>query len=442
MKRIPYFIILFFAVLTQSFAQITQEERDSIYRLSTEDHQVMLKKLGIDSLRHGPSGNPQDANAANSDESKVSAYKLPELLTFNNGSMVNSVSDWEKRRLEIIEDFNSEVYGRFPENIPAVNWNVVSRKDSVIGKHPVLIEELLGIVDNSAYPEIEVKIQMTLTLPKNSDKPVPVILKFDWNFPAGFNPNPEEKNPWQQQLLAQNWGYASLIPTSYQADNGAGLRTGIIGLVNKGQPRKLDNWGALKAWAWGAGSALDYFETHPQINAENVVIEGLSRYGKAAMVAMAYDDRFAIGFIGSAGAGGTKILRRIFGEQVENLTSASQYHWFAPNFIKYAGPLETKDLPVDAHHLIALAAPRPVFISSGDPQVEGNWIDAKGMFLAGVHASPAYEIYGEKALSNTEFPEVGKFLAEGKLVFRIHEGGHTVIPNWPYFIEFAKRHFK
>lgn len=441
MKRILYFIILFFAVLTQSFAQFTQEERDSIYRLSAEDHQLVLKELGIESLRHGPSGNPQDANAANSDESKVSEYTLPELLVFKDGSKVTSVSEWEKRRQEIIEDFNAEVYGRFPEKIPAVNWKVVSRKDSVIGKYPVQIEELLGVVDNSTYPEIEVEIQMTLTLPKDSDKPVPVILKFDWNFPAGFN-LPEEENPWQEQLLAENWGYASLIPTSYQADNGAGLRTGIIGLVNKGQARKLDDWGALKAWAWGAGRVLDYFETHPQINAENVAIEGLSRYGKAAMVAMAYDDRFAIGFIGSAGAGGTKILRRNFGEQVENLASASQYHWFTPDFIKYAGPLETKDLPVDAHHLIALAAPRPVFISSGDPKVEGNWIDAKGMYLAGVHASPIYEIYGDKALSNTEFPEVGKFLSEGKLVFRIHEGGHTVIPNWPYFIEFAKRHFK
>lgn len=132
----------------------------------------------------------------------------------------------------------------------------------------MLVEELLGVVDNSTYPEIEVKIEMTLTLPKNSDKNVPVILKFDWNFPAGFNPNPEQENPWQEQLLAQNWGYASLIPTSYQADNGAGLRQGIIGLVNKGEPRKLDDWGALKAWAWGASRALDYFENHSKVNAK------------------------------------------------------------------------------------------------------------------------------------------------------------------------------
>jgi hypothetical protein len=442
MKQILFFITLFFAGIAQSFAQFSQEERDSIYRLSAEDHQLMLKELDIDSLRPGPSGNPDDPNAANSDEAKVLEYTLPDLMIFKNGSIVTSVSEWEQRRQEIMEDFDAEVYGRFPKEVPNVDWKVLSKKDSVIGKYPVQIEELLGVVDNSLYPEIEVEIKMTLTLPKKTDTPTPVILKFDWNFPAGFHPNPEEKNPWQEQLLAQNWGYASLIPTSYQADNGAGLRTGIIGLVNKGQPRKVEDWGALKAWAWGAGRALDYFERHPQINAKNVAIEGLSRYGKAAMVTMAYDDRFAIGFIGSAGAGGTKILRRNFGEQVENLASASQYHWFAPKFIKYAGPMETKGLPVDAHHLIALAAPRPVFISSGDPKVEGNWIDAKGMFLAGNNASPAYEMYGDKALSNAEFPEVGKFLSDGKLAFRIHEGGHTVVPNWPFFIEFARKHFK
>ena len=440
MKQL-FVIVVFFSCVNQSMAQFSQQERDSIYRLSAQDHQLMLKELGIDSLRPGPSGNPNDPNAANSDESKVVDYSLPELLVFKDGSKVTSVSEWEKRRQEIKEDFNAEVYGRFPENIPDVNWKVISRKDSIIGEYPVQVEELLGVVDNSAYPEIEVEIQMTLTLPKNSDKKVPVILKFDWNFPAGFN-LPEEENPWQEQLLAQNWGYASLIPTSYQADNGAGLRQGIIGLVNKGEPRKLDDWGTLKAWAWGASRALDYFENHPKVDSKKVAIEGLSRYGKAAMVTMAYDDRFAVGFIGSAGAGGTKILRRNFGEQVENLVSSSQYHWFAPSFIKYGGPLDINDLPVDAHHLIALAAPRPVFISSGDPKVEGNWIDARGMFLAGVHASPAYEIYGEKGLSKTEFPQVGEFLSEGKLVFRIHEGGHTVVPNWPYFIEFAKPYFK
>lgn len=440
MKQLSLITILFFVFSSSSNAQYSQQEMDSIYRLSTADHKLMMDKLGIESLRAGPSGNPHDPNAANSDESKVLPYKLPELLHFENGSTVSSVFLWEKRRLEIIEAFDAEVYGRFPKKIPSVRWKLVTEKDSLIGPYPVVIQSLLGVVNNTTYPEIEVNILMTLTLPKDA-KNAPVILKFDWNFPAGFNPGQAQENPWQQQLLAENFGYASLIPTSYQADNGAGLREGIIGLVNKGKSRKLDDWGTLKAWAWGASRALDYFETHPNVNAKNVAIEGLSRYGKAAMVTMVYDERFAAGFIGSAGAGGTKILRRNFGEQLENLASSYEYHWFAPNFIKYAGPLHVDDLTVDTHQLIALAAPRPLFISAGNPSVEGSWVDAKGMFLATVHASPAYELFGDKGLKGSEYPGVGEFLSEGKLVFRIHHGGHTVVPNWPYFITFIKRYF-
>jgi len=135
--------------------------------------------------------------------------------------------------------------------------------------------------------------------------------------------------------------------------------------VNKGQPRKPDDWGALRAWAWGAGRALDYFETDKAVDARQVGIEGLSRYGKAAIVTMAYDRRFAIGFVASSGEGGAKLHRRNFGEIVENVAGTGEYHWMAGNFIKYAGPLNWNDLPVDSHELVALCAPRPVFISAG-----------------------------------------------------------------------------
>ena len=225
-----------------------------------------------------------------------------------------------------------------------------------------------------------------------------------------------------------------------QADNGEGLTQGIIGLVNKGQPRKLDDWGALRAWAWGASRALDYFETDKSVDAKHVGIEGLSRYGKAALVAMACEPRFAICFIGSSGAGGAKILRRKFGEQVENVASTSEYHWMAGNFLKYAGPLTPNDLPVDAHELIALCAPRPVFISSGSQQVEGGWVDAKGMFFGGVGAGPVYRLLGKKDLGTTEFPPMETPLIDGDIAFRRHSGGHTTGPNWPTFITFASRY--
>jgi len=156
---------------------------------------------------------------------------------------------------------------------------------------------------------------------------------------------------------------------------------------------------------------------------------------------MAYDERFAIGFIGSSGEGGLKLHRRNFGEIVENLASSGEYHWMAGNFLKYAGPLTWDDLPVDAHELLALCAPRPVFISVGSEQVEGGWVDAKGMFMAGVGAGPVYRLLGKKDLGTTEFPPQGTALIEGEIAFRQHSGGHTTGPNWPTFLSYAERYF-
>jgi hypothetical protein len=196
----------------------------------------------------------------------------------------------------------------------------------------------------------------------------------------------------------------------------------------------------LRAWAWGASRALDYLETDRAVDARQVGIEGLSRYGKAALVAMAYEPRFAVGFIGSSGAGGAKILRRVFGEQVENLASSGEYHWFAGNFIRYAGPLTPDDLPVDAHELVALCAPRPVFISVGSPAVEGNWVDGRGTFLAGVHAGPVYALLGKRGLGTADFPPMETALVDGEIAFRQHGGGHTTGPNWPTFLAWASRY--
>jgi hypothetical protein len=442
MKKQFLSLVLFVFSTIAAFPQFSREKMDSINKLNNQDHQLMMKLLGISQLRPGPSGNPKDVNAANTDESKVTSYNLPDPLVFRNGNKVKTTKDWEKRRQEIIEDFDREVYGRMPVNTPSVTWEVVSEKDTIEGTFPIKIKKLVGHVDNASFPSISVNIDLTLTTPAKIDKPIPVIIEFGWIFPRNWRMPKEEEPTWRQQLLSKGWGYAILIPTSYQADNGAGLRQGIIGLINKGQPRKLDDWGALKAWAWGASRALDYFETCKEINSKCVGIEGLSRYGKAALVAMAYDSRFAVGFIGSSGAGGAKILRRNFGEQVENLASSGEYHWFAPNFTKYAGPLTVTDLPVDAHELIALCAPRPVFISSGSLAVEGGWIDAKGMFLGGVHAGPVYKLLGKKDLGITEMPAQETSLSNGDIAFRQHAGGHTVIPNWPYFIKFAERYFE
>lgn len=443
MKKLILLILIGLGLPVLSMAQFSQARWDSLRKLSSEDHRVMMNKLGIEELRPGPSGDPDAPNAANSDESEVPPYTLPDPLVFEDGTPVQTPADWKKRREELFELFDREIYGRVPDRVPPVNWEVVSQKDTLEGSYPVTVKELVGHVDNSAYPSIEVDIELTLATPSEKKTPVPVIMEFGFNFPPGVRPRRSGDGPtWKEQLLEKGWGYAILVPTSYQADYGAGLREGIIGLVNRGRHRTPDDWGALRAWAWGASRAVDYFETDLSVDEERIGIEGLSRYGKAAIVTMAYEPRIAIGFIGSSGAGGTKILRRVFGEQVENLASSAEYHWFAGNFIKYAGPLTPGDLPVDAHQLVALCAPRPVFISSGSPDVEGTWVDAKGMFLGGAHAGPVFGLLGKKGLGTKEVPTIGTNLADGDIAFRQHEGGHSTGPNWPYFIEFASRYFE
>ena len=444
-----YFLLLSSFLSLSAGAQLSQAQRDSIYRVTMADYRVMLAQLGIDSIRRGPSGNPADPNAANTNEAKATTYtSLPDPLLLKNGKKVTKAATWlQQRRPEIVEDFEREVYGRVPARTPDVTWELIRTTDTSFGSNMAVTKHLVGHVDNSSHPTIKVAIQLSVTVPKKAQKPVPVIIHFGFAFPPGFRlpaspaGTPVEKS-WQEQVLEQGWGFAVLVPTSYQADNGAGLTAGIIGLCNKGQRRKPDDWGALRAWAWGASRTIDYLESDRDVDAKRIGIEGLSRYGKAALVAMAFEPRIRIGFIGSSGAGGAKILRRTFGEQVENLASSGEYHWFAGNFIKYAGPLTANDLPVDAHQLIALCAPRPLFISAGSPKVEGQWIDARGMFLGGAYATTVYELLGKKGYGTTDFPPLEMGLVDGDIAFRQHAGGHTTGPNWPTFLQWANRFLK
>jgi len=435
-----------------------------VHLTAEADHQRLMDLLGIKELRRGVDTNAQSPNAANYDESKANVYpNLPDPLVLKNGKRVTSARVWwTKRRPEIVEDFDREILGRAPAGLPKVSWEVVSTTAETIGDVPVVTSRLAGHVDNSAYAEIEVKIDLILTTPAKAAGPVPVILYLAFSrefmaavarstpetIPGGPGGRPGDGGiPWQQQVLARGWGFAILNPVSYQADDGAGLTEGIIGLMNKGQPRKLDDWGALRAWAWGASRVLDYFETDKAVDAKQVGLAGHSRFGKTALVTLAYDHRFAIAYISSSGGGGAKLFRHIFGEELENLASSSFYHWMDGNFLKYAGPLTPGDLPVDNHELIALCAPRPVFIVGGSSVGDGYadpsgdaWADARGMFLAEVGAGPVYRLLGRKDLGTTEFPPMGTALTEGDLGFRQHSLGHTPAPNWPAFLDFASRY--
>ncbi len=466
----------------------------------------MMDQLGIQELRPGWSGDEKAPNHANYDESKANPYpNLPDPLTMADGAKVTTAKMWwDQRRPQIVDLYSEYVYGRVPKNVPPVSWKVTTVDHEMIGFTPVIAKDLIGTVDNSSYPAISVKIHMTVVTPANAKGPVPVLMMFARaGFPAPNEPDADEfarinaawktiliqqdpslkevfeKHPaWEPvkatpfqfpelnadgglpntwQLIADGWGFVLFDPASVQADNGAGLTRGIIGLVNKGQPRKPDDWGALRAWAWGAGRGLDYLETDPAIDAKQVGIEGVSRYGKAALVTMAFDQRFAMVLVGSSGKGGATPLRRNYGEGLENLATG-EYYWMDGNFMKYDaskasfGSMNPGELPVDANELIALCAPRPTFISYGIPEKgDAHWLDHRGSWMATVDASRVWDLLGAKGLSGSDFtvgsgdyqtapmPAVNQGLLDGQLAWRQHDGGHTDAPNMKYFILWADK---
>jgi hypothetical protein len=410
------------------------------------DYQNMLDQLGIKAMRKGRDARVKDT----SDEATANPFKdtMPDLMTLKDGGKVTTAEQWTKRRAEIVEEFEREVYGRVPKNVPKVKWEVTKTVEGESGDVATVTKTLVGHVDNSAFPKLTVDIQASYTVPKHAAGKVPIIVQFG----GGFG-RPGGANSWTQQALDKAWGYGTINPNSIQGDSSR-LREGIIGLTNKGEPRGPEDWGALRAWAWGVSRLIDYFEANPDsgVDPAKVCITGVSRYGKAALVTAAFDTRVAAGFVASSGCGGAKLFRRDFGELLENLAGRGGYHWMAGNFLKYgaddgkSGKKTAADLPVDQHMLIALCAPRPCFISYGVPEKgDPNWVDSHGSFMAGVLAGPAYRVLGKKDLGTPgdyltdKMPAVNALIG-GELAWRQHDGGHTNVPNFPAFYEWAGRY--
>ena len=427
-------------------------ERQALMDATQKEYEREQAVLGIaGKLRQVPdSHSPIDAaNVPNYDEAASAPYPYTsDVLKTNDGGQTATAAQWWKiRRPQIVEAFDREIFGRLPKVTPKVSWSVAETKNETIGGYEGVTRHLVGRVDNSSYPAIAVNIDMAVTLPAHVKGKVPVIIEFGSLVPRPLPngmPRPPEPGPdWRAQVLALGWGYAVLDPGSVQADNGAGLNAGIIGLVNKGRPRKMDDWGALRAWGWGASRAIDYLKTNPHVAGNEIGIMGHSRYGKAAIVAMAYDRRFAIGFISSSGAGGAKLFHHYFGETLENVAAANEFHWMAGNFLKYAAdPRSVKDLPVDMDALVALCAPRPLFVGGGSSSQGDAWVDAHGMFLSEVGATPVYKLLGKTGLPTDQYPPQLTPILNGDLGFRQHEQGHTPNPNWPIFLTFAQQFLK
>ena len=439
------------------------EERARIAALSAAERDRELKLLGITAMQPGVTaydiGKPGNANY---DEAKANPYpRLPDAFTLQDGTRVKTKAQWERRRQELKALFDDDIYGRFPDHLPKVLWKVEGIDNTTIAGVPAVVKHIVGHVDNSSYPAITVDIHADVVTPASKrGQPVPVIIGGGSTHPRPVRPPaapgqpvhltaaPSDAPDSAELLLKHGWGFVSRNSTEVQADNGAGLTSGIIGLVNRGQPRSLRDWGVLRAWGWGDSRIVDYLYTDHDIDAKKIGIMGHSRGGKAALIAMVDDPRIAIGYISSSGAGGVNLYRRNYGETIHNLAGNSTFHWFAGNFLKYSAVGHNVDeLLVDSHEFLALVAPRPVFIGGGalitDPKYAPGdaWQDAHGMFLSAVAASPAWEFFGAKGLGTSTFPPINTFIDSGEIAFRQHEYGHTPAPNWPYFIEFADREF-
>lgn len=415
--------------------------RDSLNRVTMTDYENMKSQIGVRETKPRRDGQAEDpALRPNYDELKANPFPFyPDPFTTFDGRKVKNARMWYKvRKPEIKEVFEREVYGRIPENVPAVSWQVVREYDEKLGEMDIVIRELKGVVDNSSYPSISVEIQAQVMWRKGSGDNLPVIVDFSYMLGKPFAWG--GGTTWQQQVLERGWAAAQILPNTVQPDGGYGLRDGIIGLCNKGQYRKPDDWGVLRAWGWGVSKLVDYFETDGRFNAKKVAIEGVSRYGKAALVTMAFDERIATAMVCSSGRGGAGGWRRDCGETLNNTCAWDSYHWVAGNMIKYADVNRSwDDLPVDQHELIGICAPRPIFISVGSVSEPEQWVDINGSFISAYQASEIYEFLGLKGIGTDLFPGVN-YLLDGDITFRQHTGGHEAGPNWPYFLDFCAKY--
>jgi serine/threonine protein kinase len=413
----------------------------------SEEYQLFWNQLGIKTMRPWAGGADNPITSYNETGANRLMDSLPKLLQMKNGMPVTTAAQWDRRRAEIVEDLEREVYGRIPAKTPKVAWRVSNTMQGMIGSVPVVTRKLVGSVDNAGYPKVSVNIQATYTVPANTPRPVPLLIVMQ---DSGGTSLPS-------QALACGWGYGVLDLASIQRAEYAGLQEGIIGLTSKGQPRALNEWGVYRAWQWGVSRLIDYFEanSNSRVDPRKIGVAGTTISGAGALVAQAFEPRVAVGLTNSSGKGGATLLRRVFGKGVENM-AGGDYCMTAGNFIKYAadttaGTKTAADLPVDAHELIALCAPRPCLISyiKGTNSNWHDWWDRRGGFMAGVQAGPVYTLLGKK-----DFGTPGNFLSDpmppigmligGELAWRTYESANNEDLNsgWSQFFAWVVKYVR
>jgi hypothetical protein len=387
-------------------------------------------------LGSDPNGNPlrlavKTGHVSNYDESKVRAFTLPDPLVAANGARVRDERAWRTRRAEILRLYETEIYGRIPARTPRVTWTV-GETDAAARDGAAIRKRITGAIEtaDAAQP---LRINLTLLMPARTEKPVPVILVLSFGAAGAAATEP----PVAADILARGWGYATIVYQDIQPDRINTFNQGVIGATHgSGQPAP-DEWGAIGAWAWGASRVIDYLATDASVNAKQVAVFGHSRLGKTALWASALDERIAAVYASCSGEMGAALARRDWGETVDDMAQNFPY-WFAGNFQKWVG--RWNDMPVDAHMLIALSAPRPVFATGGTGD---QWADPVGMFQAEVAAGPVYRLLGKKDLGTTKLPPLDKPLVDGDLGWHYHTGGHSATKeDWEAFLEFVAKYLR
>jgi hypothetical protein len=397
--------------------------------------------------------------AQNYDESKIPQYSLPDILLSQSGKPAETTDAWEKiRRGEVLELFSDQMYGKVPEFEYTKDYQHRILKNAELEGTATQEEVTITIATGKGV----IKLNMLLTLPKNTQGPVPVFLGLNFygnqatnsnkeisltsnyvlnngnlginNHKAGESSRGGRQSNWPiNMILEKGYGLATIHCGDIDPDFDDGFKNGIHSLLST-RPHP-DQWGTIAAWAWGLSRAMDYLETDQRIDNHRVVVIGHSRLGKTSLWAGATDERFALVISNNSGCGGAALSRRGIGETVE-VINTSFPHWFCQNFHKYNG--KEDDLPLDQHMLIALMAPRPVYLASAQ---EDQWADPKGEYASLFLAGPAYELYGFESLKSPELPPIDTPVKAGKQGYHIRAGEHALTEyDWEQYLEFADLH--